>query len=324
MSEQDGLICAFVMDGQGGGRPVGWPEIETWRPEDGLLWLHFDHTGSAVQTWLDQKSGIDPIIVRTMVQEEVRPRVLSGTDALLVVLRGVNLNPGEDPEDMVGVKLWLEPGRIITLRHRRLMAVNDVRERVERGRGPRSVGDFLVAVVEQLVERMGPVIVDLEDLVDRLEEQILTAQSSSLRAQLGQIRRQAILIRRYLAPQRDAMSRLPLEDASWLNDMQRAHLREMGDRTLRYLEDLEAARDRAAVIQEELSSRLADQMNRTMYVLTVVAAVLLPPSLITGLFGINVGGMPWVESGWGFGMIVVAMVILGVIEVVVLKRLNWI
>ena len=71
----------------------------------------------------------------------------------------------------------------------------------------------------------------------------------------------------------------------------------------RFIEDLDSARDRAAVTQEELQTRLSDQMNKTMYLLTVVATLLLPASLLTGLLGINVGGVPGVESNWAFAVV---------------------
>jgi len=324
MSEQDGLICAFVLDGKGGGREIGWPEIESWSPEQGILWVHLDHTGAAAQDWLEQRSGIDPVICQTLLQEDVRPRTLTMGEALLVILRGVNLNPGADPEDMVGVRVWLERDRIVTLRHRRLMAVNDLREALAAKAGPKDSGEFLYRLAEGLIERMGPVVGELDDRVDELEDEVLTAQSAELRTKLGEIRREAIALRRYLAPQRDVMSRLPTEQISWLDPLHKAHLREIADRTLRHLEDLDAARERAAVTQDELNNRLADQMNRTMYLLTIVAAVLLPPSLITGLFGINVGGMPGVENAWAYSIVVGVLVVLGALEVILLRRLKWI
>ena len=324
MTDQDGLICAVILDGQGGGREIGWPEIQAWTPDQGILWVHLDRTGEEAKDWLTEKSGVDPVICQSLLQAEGRPRVLTLGEDLLVILRGVNLNPGADPEDMVGVRVWLQRDRIITLRYRRLMAVNDMREALARGEGPSGPGEFLYGLADRLINRMGPVITELDDRVDQLEDEVLTAQSGELRAKLGDIRREAIALRRYLAPQRDVISRLPMEQASWLESSHKAQLREIADRTLRYVEDLDSARERAAVTQDELNSRLSDQMNKTMYLLTIVAAILLPPSLVTGLFGINVGGMPGVENGWAFGLVVVSLIVLAVVEVVILRRLKWI
>jgi zinc transporter len=204
------------------------------------------------------------------------------------------------------------------------MAVNDLRERLETRRGPKGPGEFLHQMVDRMNVRMGPIIDDLDDRVAALEDQVLTGQSSQLRSALGDIRREAIALRRHLAPQRDVVARLPQEPVSWLEPEHRAYLRELADRTLRHVEDLDSARERAAVTQDELSSRMSEQMNRTMYLLTVVAAVLLPPSLITGLFGINVGGIPGVESDTSFMIVVLGIAVIAIIEVVVLRWLKWI
>lgn len=321
---EDGLICAYLLDGQGGGQEIGWPEIRRWRPEHGLLWLHLDRVGIEAVRWLHADSGLDPLMRDALLAEEVRPRELPVDDALLVMLRGVNLNPGADPEDMVGVRIWLEATRIVTLRHRRLMAVNDLREALGAKHGPRSPGQFLAMVSDRLIARMGPVIDELVDRTDRLEDIVLTAQSSELRGELADLRREAIALRRYLAPQREVMARLSHGQASWLGPRDKARLREVSDRTTRFVEDLDAARERAAVVQDELNTRLSDQMNRTMYVLTVVATVLLPPSLITGLLGINVGGVPGAESSWSFWIVIVLVIVLAVVEIAVLRRLKWI
>ena len=324
MSDGDGLICAYALDGAGGGRPLTWDAIEAWEPSAGVLWVHLDRTGEKARTWLEQSSGIDPVIQSVLLMEEVRPRSLQSEDALLVILRGVNLNPGAEPEDMVGVRLWIEPQRIITVRHRRLMAVNDIREKLDSGHGPSAPGDFLVQIADRLIDRMGPVLSDLDDSVDQLEDEVLTAESAQLRTRLSGLRREAITLRRYLAPQRDVMARLQMEQVSWLDAAERVKLREIADRITRYVEDLDSARERAAVTQDELNSRLSDQMNRTMYLLTVVAAVLLPPSLLTGLLGINVGGLPGVESPWAFYLVLALIMLMAPLEIWVLRRLRWI
>lgn len=324
MEPDGGLICAYSLDGKGGGTQLDWAGIRAWGPADGLLWVHLDRTGEEASHWVANESGVDPVISETLLQDEVRPRLLPLDEALLVILRGVNLNPGADPEDMVGIRVWVDGHRIITLRHRRLMAVNDIREEIMQGKGPKDLGDFLVSIARRLIDRMGPVITALDDRVDDLEDQILQAKSENLRPILSDIRREAIQLRRYLAPQREVIAQLSTQPQIWLGDRQKAQLREIADRTIRYLEDLDAARERAAVTQEELNSRLADQMNKTMYVLTVVAAILLPPSLLTGLFGINVGGMPGVESNIGFLTVTLAILLLAVFEFIVFRRLKWI
>jgi zinc transporter len=204
------------------------------------------------------------------------------------------------------------------------MAINDLREAIDGGVGPKTPGEFLVRMADRLIDRMGPVITEIDETLDDLEEQVQQTASSELRGRLRQTRQKSIMLRRYLAPQRDAMSRLQAERLDWLSDLDCTMLREIADRTTRYVEDLEAARERAAAVQEEFNYQISERMNRTMYALTVVAAILLPPSLIAGLFGINVGGMPGVENGAAFWVVIGAITVLAVVEYICLRKLRWI
>lgn len=322
--EVEGLICAYILDGTGGARQIDWTGVRAWQPEDGILWVHLDRMHGTVRHWVRDEAGIPEAVATTLLQEETRPRVLRERDCVLVNLRGVNLNPGAHPEDMVSLRMWAEPTRVISLRRFRLMAVNDIREMLAQGNGPRTQGELLVRLADRLIERMGPVIADIDETLDELEDEVQASATGELRSHLLASRKAAIALRRYLAPQRDAMSRLLAEQLPWLAEMDQAFLREIADRTTRYVEDLEAARERAAAIQEEFNYQASERMNRTMYVLTVVAAVMLPPSLIAGLLGINVGGMPGVDSDMAFWVVVALIAGISVVEYLVLRRLRWI
>jgi len=324
MASEHGLIAAYVLDGHGGGREMGWEGVRGWRPADGLLWLHLDYSDPAAQAWVREESGVDRVVAESLLLEEVRPRSLVTRAGLMVVLRGVNLNPGQHREDMVAVRMWIEHNRVISLRRRRLLSIDDLRERIERGLGPVSPGTFLTDVADRIVDRMAKVISDVEDTVDGLDEQVATAQSQGLRARLADVRREAILLRRYLAPQRDAMSRLYSEPVEWLDDAQRMRLREIADRTLRYVEDLDAARDRAGVGQEELAGRMAEQMNSRMYLLSIVAALFLPLGFVTGLLGVNVAGIPGTEHPGAFVAVCFMLFGLALLQLWVFKRRGWV
>lgn len=323
MDDSNGLIFAFALDGKGGGTVLDLKGVKEWSPGDGVLWVHLDYTGAAAKDWLHNKSGLDPIIVEALTEEETRPRSLLHKGGMLVILRGVNLNPGKDPEDMVSVRFWIDSDCIVTLRRRRVMAVDDLRQLLVAGRGPISPGGFLEGISDRLVERMSGVISEVDDTVDALEDEVLTKQSYELRQKIADIRRTAIGMRRYLAPQRDVMARLYNEKVEWLGDLDRMHLREIADRTTRYVEDLDAIRDRATVTQEELNGRLAEQMNKTMYVLSIVAGIFLPLGFLTGLLGINIGGIPGTENPWAFTIFCVLLAFVAVVQVFVFKRMKW-
>src|SRR5262245_48819547 len=101
--KQDSLICAYILDGQGGAREVWWPEVDAWQPETGLLWVHLDHTSPKSQEWLRRFSSLDALVVEALLAEDTRPRCSEIDEGLLIILRGVNLNPGANVEDMVAI-----------------------------------------------------------------------------------------------------------------------------------------------------------------------------------------------------------------------------
>lgn len=323
MADQEGLIAAYVLDGKGGGRRLSWADIEGWSPGDGVLWLHFDYTAPAAERWLQEKSGLEEVVANALLAEESRPRVTTFDNALLIALRGVNLNPDADPEDMVSLRLFIDENRIISTRKRKLLSIADIINEIEKGKGPRSAGEFLEEIADRLMYRMGTVIEGVEDSVAELEEAVLTAESHELRPLLATIRRQTISLRRYLAPQREAIARLQSEKMSWITEKDKIRFREVYDRLVRYVEDLDAARERAAVTQEEFMSRVSENMNQRMYILSLVAAIFLPLGFLTGLLGINVGGIPGADNKMAFFVFCLMLAIVIIMQVLLFKRKRW-
>jgi len=323
MSENDGLVFGYVLDGKGGGEALSWKRLREWSPEQGTLWLHLDYKSKKVHRWLTEQSGLTPLQCEALLAEETRPRIVPSGDGLLLILRGVNCNPGADPEDMVSLRMWFEEHRIISMRHRRVMAIEAIHTAIESGKGPDSSGDFMATISERIADRIGDVIANIDDTVDELEDTVLTAESHELRPRLATIRRQSISLRRYIAPQRDVLGRLHNERISWLNDTDKLHIREVGERTARYVEDIDSARDRAAITQEEVNNRLSEQMNKAMYILSIIAAIFLPLGLLTGLLGINVGGIPGTENPWAFAIVSIVLVVIALVLCWVFKRAKW-
>lgn len=323
--DDGGLVCAYLIDGKGGARPVGWSEVISWTPADGEIWVHLDYTHPSAVTYLHEQCGINPIASDALVAEDSRPRAIAFEEAVLVTLRGVNLNPGERPEDMISIRCWIETGRLITTRHRRLQSIDTLRERLAGATKPKNVNDLFYLLANGLSARVDDAVSLIDETVDSLEEAALddaTASGRGLERQLGQMRRRAITLRRFLAPQREALGSLQ-SGIGPFSDRERAHLREVTDHNLRILEDLDATRERAAVVQEELMHRASDQMNRNMYMLSVIAAIMLPLGFITGLLGINVGGLPLAHSGNGFWIVVGSLVVLVAIQVYIFRRRKW-
>ena len=318
----DFLHC-YVFDGRGGGTEVDFRSAAERADQGGALWLHLDVNDDLSRSWLAGDSGLEPVVVDALLAGETRPRSFSTEQGLLVVLRGVNTNPGQDPEDMVSIRVWIERNRIISTRRRRLLSVADLKSMLDDGVGPRSPGGFLSCIVDKLADRIGDFIDDIEERIGVAEDRMSTQDRTEFRQMISTLRQQIASVRRFLAPQRDALDRLYRNPGNWLSDADIRDLRDEADRITRYLEDLDLARERTMVLREEFLGQLAQEQNSRMYVLSVVAAVFLPLTFVTGLLGMNVGGLPGLDNPRGFLGSVVLMVFAAVALVGFFRWKRW-
>ena len=317
-------VFAYALDGEGHARSMPLADKVEARPSPdgrGFVWIHLRRDHPEAQDWL-QQCGLDRFVIEALTAEETRPRCTVIGTGVLLNLRGVNLNPGAEPDDMVSVRLWIEDGRVIGVWLRPLMAIRDLLEAISRGRAPVSPGDLVAKLALRLADRAEPTVAALNEHIDRLEEAVEDPTGTATRAQLAEIRRASIVLRRYMFPQRDALTTLQIEDLDWLDDRDRGRIREAAERVTRLGEELDSLRDRAQVVQDQIMDRRAELMNRHMLVLSVVAAIFLPLGLLTGLLGINVGGIPGADNPWAFLIVCGLLVGLGAALALYFRRLK--
>jgi len=313
----------WILDGQGHGELLAWQPEQDLPHDTGLAWLHLNYTDPAARGWLLRSGLLSTPVAESLLDEETRPRVLHHGEGLLLTLRGVNLNPGAEPEDMVSIRLWIEDGRIISTRKRQLKSVKSIQAMLGAGEGPRSSGEFLAMLLRLMTENIGEVIEALEDQMVEVEGRIVEHHGAMARSSLADLRRQAIALRRYLAPQREALSRLSTERVPWMSPDDHFRIRETTDELIRHIEDLDAVRERAALAHEEFVNHATEQLNRRMFMLSVVTVIFLPLGFLTGLFGINVGGIPGAASPWGFALFCLGVALAGTGIFLIFKRSRW-
>ncbi len=316
-SPVQGVIWNYRLDGRGGGKQQDcYPDMNP--SEGGFDWLHLrsDDPGS-----VDYMRGmnLNPKLIEALSANETRPRMQLLEDGVLINLRGVNTNPGADPEDMVAIRVWFNDRVILTgrKRERKLLSIEDLRRRIKDGTGPKHPGQFVAMLVEKLANRINDVVDMIDDELTSVETELDERKDSVrvIQQRLSDIRKQTAMIRRYLAPQREALAEL-YRNATHLSEDDCYSIRYQTDRITHYVEDLDLARERALVLHGELQNRIAEQQNSRTYLLTIIATVFLPLSFLTGVFGMNVAGLPGIENPEAFhllslGMLVLAIILIG-------------
>ena len=324
---QWGLVHAFVLNGHGGARSIARQELHGLvLGEQESLWLHWDRSHPQTQTWLRAESGLSAFACDLLLEENTRPRLLALPEQqLLLFLRGLNLNPGAEPEDMVSVRIFADAQRAISLRLRPLHATEALIEDLLAGRGPKTSAELILRLAHYLTDKIELLVGELSEQVDDQEERADALESQAPdHAALLQIRRRAASLRRFLSPQRDIYGQLTASAQAWLVRADSSYWNELNNRLTRYLEELELSRERVNLLLEAENRRMDERMNHTMYRFGIITGIFLPMSFLTGLLGINVGGIPGSESPHGFLLACSLMALVALVQWLLFRRLRWI
>ncbi|UOA28543.1 zinc transporter ZntB [Pseudosulfitobacter sp. DSM 107133] len=286
----------------------------------GYRWFHFDLKDPELPQWAN--AHLHPIPAGALLQTETRPRCDVHDDGLMLNLRGVNLNSDGPADQMVAVRMWVTDQTVVTVRMRRVFAIEDIRKALEKGGGPNSSAAFVEALASRLTERVQNTVFELADEVDDLEDAIHDDDNAPLPENLAELRRTAIRLRRYLGPQRDALMALAATDTPAGNSP--LHRRELANLAMLTVEELDGLQSRLTAINDHHAAQAANVQNRNSYILSIIAGIFLPLSFITGLFGVNVGGMPGINSPLAFTILCLSMIAITLVSFVIMRWLKWI
>jgi zinc transporter len=281
-------------------------------------WSHYDFSKEEGIQQVRAEEGIDEVMESALLDEDSRPRALVLPEGVLVILRGVNMNPGSELEDMISIRVWARPGRVVSTGRRRLRSIEALAEA-----HPENGGDFICRLVTQLGDYISEAIDRLESKLEESEDSVKDSLKVARNSPFTTLRRQCARVRRYLGPQREALEQLVKAPGDLFDANQLAVLREEGNRLTLMLEDLDLVRERAMVAQEEFLGIVAHEQNERMLLLSIIAAVFLPLSFLTGLMGMNVAGLPGTVAPSAFWIIVGLMALLAAGIMVLFRRRRW-
>ena len=321
----DPLIFGRVLDGKGGARPIGRTEVDNWQPSapGEVLWLHLRRYAPEVKPWLIGDLGITPTSAELLVSDSTRPRALREGNALVATLRGINFNEDARPEDMISLQLWCDGTRLMTLRKLPMQTPQDVMQLLDKGNGPIDAGGLITQIVEQLVGRMNQTIVDMNGQIDELEAMDVEEDCDEILPKITAIRRNCLALKRHMSPQHEALEGISRDAPDWFEEHDRREIAESIARIQRYLDDIDISKESAVVLQDELRARSVASSEHATYMLTIVAGIFLPLSFLTGLMGINVGGMPGMDEPHAFWFVVALCVALLFFLLYLFKRWRW-
>ena len=311
----------YAVDGTGHelADPYAPGEDGTWR------WMHLSQSNTDARAWILNESGIPIAEAKALVADHARPRCAQSDQGLLFIGRGVNLDATSVPEDMKSIRVWLEPNRIITVVKRRMRSAEAIAAQFSTEHPPKVPAEVLVQIFSQMIELLAPIVQELGEQMDEIRDSVIDDDKPTADiSDLSPLRLRAVGLHRYLTPLYDAAVTLSAAKQLTESKTLKAETQITRDQLGRIVEELAAIESRAAVTRDEIVSQRADQLNQRVYTLTVLAGVCLPLSVLTGMLGMNVGGVPLAENLHGFLITTLSMLTLSALTLGVLRLIKWI
>lgn len=267
----------------------------------GFVWLHVEGIGhqAAPGAAMSLPGYVPAMAANALVASETRPRCDEVDEAALINLRGTAADVMQDSDGLVSIRVWVEGQRVTSVSRHRLAALPKVEAAMRAGRLIDG-GDFVAVLAHAISTELDPQVASLGDELDDCEGMLDDGNIYALRRKIARIRSQAIVLRRFVAPDRDALGAMAQLEFDWISKDDRLHLREAADRFARMAEELEAVRERAALLHEQLTDLRAEMIDQRSLAIAVTAFIFLPLTFVTGLLGMNVDGIPFATSPWAF------------------------
>lgn len=315
------MLCDALLVGDGPVRPIS-PEEAAGYKGPGFVWIHIETVETDELLFLNNQEDIPEVAAHALIATETRPRCDQIGDGAIVNLRGLAAPGVEYSDRLVSIRLWVRHGKVNSVSRFPLAATAAVRQQMEAG-AIHDPGDLVAEFARAISKQLDPEVADLGDTLDDCETELEPGNVYGFRKKITRIRSDAIAYRRFVAPDRDALQTLASMPFDWLAEEDRVHIREAADRFARMAEELEAVRERAALLHEQLTDLRAEQMDQRSLIISIVALVFLPLTFITGLLGMNVKGIPYADQPWAFWGVIAFCVAVAVPIIAYFARKHW-
>ncbi len=320
------ILFSYSFDEEGKATKLKNNEVAVELENQGLSWVHLDGNNHSSERWLKQKvSYLDHLIIDALFAEETRPRIIEFDAGMLVILRGISTHNGQiENEDMASIRLWIDESRIVSIQKRNFTSAFNLAKHLENGHKIKNSGEFLYNFIYEILNSTTEIITNLNEKLDVIEEKVSSANhDNSLRESVTLIRKQSAVFKRYMLPQKEVISSLKAKQKKWINFWAIRHFQENYDQVNHIIEELDEAKERSQIIHDEISNAIADKLNKSMFKISLIASIFMPLSFVTGLFGMNVGGIPGEHNPVGFYAVVYFLTIAFVVFFFSLRKKSW-
>lgn len=265
----------------------------------GFRWLHLALSDARVPAWLATVPGLPEAAFATLTRRDGHPASAVDEGVLHGVVADFQRTFDEETRELGWLRFAIGPDFIITTRLHPLHSVDRARSVVAHSARMRRPADVLEAVVGEFVRALIAHVGDITEDLNLIEDFVYDDAPRDERRRLGPARRLLARLHRHLRSMLSSFRRVEVMDDDDAPQEVRALAERLADRIERVNRDVFALQERARLLHEEIDSKISAETNRHLYILSVMTAFMLPPTLVAGIFGMNTRDLPFLSEPGG-------------------------
>jgi zinc transporter len=317
-----GLVWAFRIHSDGSPEALAVDQPIPFT-HDGLLWLHFNLADARALQWLASADLQAPAQARSLLLSKDNFQQLHASEGSVYgVISDLMRDIAETTEETGYLRFVMSERMLVSGRHHALCAVDATRRALEGGHRIESAAALLETIVENVADTMDRISDRIARSLDEIEEQVLSDDANDLRQTLGRIRRSCVRLHRQLSGLRTVFHRLEQRNSQDLKPALQLRAGKLAQRLDGLDHTIVEMRERSRLLQEELHLKIEEQGNNSLRVLSVLTAILMPPTLVTGVFGMNTKGLPFSDLDTAFLWASLLMVLSSFAAYLIMKRIG--
>lgn len=301
-------------------RNISQIEIKTaFESRQGLLWVDITETTEEDASFLGQTFNFHHLAVEDCLSTQKHPSKIDDFgDHLFIIVQGINHSVESELVETAELNIFLGPHFVVSNHNYPLYSIEANRRQVEEdGRLMKRGADFLAySLIDTLIDNVMPTIDKMNDVAEEIEEEVIRNPQQVTLEGIMKLKRSAQRIHRCVTPQREVLNRLSRGEFPIIKKEAEIFYRDIYDHLVRIQDLNQSIRDRADNALSTYLSSVANRQNETMRVLSIVATIFLPLTLLAGIYGMNFDYMPELHWKWGY------FAILGIMALVI-STLIW-
>jgi magnesium transporter len=289
-----------------------------------MLWVDLTDPTPEEVAAIGKVFSFHPLALEDTLADDIRPKIDQYDGYAFIAFYGMTHSP--EGCRAHSVDIFIGTNYMVTFHDSALPVIEETATRWKENvasLGNRGPGFLLYSLLDALVDGYFPVIDQITERAEELEEAVLSGGESRLQLSIMKLRRDLLMIRRVSGPERDVMNVLVRRDPPYFGKKEVAYFQDVYDHLLRVIDSVDLTRDMLAGVLDANLSMVSYNLNVVVKRLTSSSIILMSITLVAGIYGMNFVHMP--ELDWQFGYLFALglMAVIGVTEFLVFKRIDW-